>query len=81
MSVNDFIPLLRKPKLTFIWPLAEWRVFSQLKLIKNNQCTCLHENTLDHLLRINVEGPPLSDWDPTHALELWYVDKSRRLDV
>ena len=28
-----------------------------------------------------MEGPPLSDWDPTHALELWYMDKARRLNV
>ena len=29
----------------------------------------------------NAEGPPLSDWDPTHALELWYMDKTRRLNI
>ena len=71
-------------ELLFCLPIANGRVervFSQLKLIKNNRRTCLRENTLDQLLRINVEGPPLSDWDPTHALELWYMDKTRRLNV
>lgn len=28
-----------------------------------------------------MEGPPLSDWDPTHTLELWYMDKTRRLNL
>ena len=28
-----------------------------------------------------MEGPPLSDWDPTRALELWYMDKTWRLNV
>ena len=68
----------------FCLPVANGRVervFSQLKLIKNNRRTCLREYTLDQLLRINVEGPPLSDWDPTHALELWYMEKTRRLNV
>ena len=40
------------------------KVFSQVKLIKTNNRTSLHENTLDQLIRINVEGPPLVNWDP-----------------
>ena len=28
-----------------------------------------------------MEGPPLSYWNPTRALELWYMDKTRRLNV
>ena len=28
-----------------------------------------------------MEGPPLSDWNPTHALELWYMEKTRILNV
>ncbi len=56
------------------------RVFSQLKLIKNSRRTCLGENTLDQLLRINVEGPPLADWDATRALELWWREKTQRVN-
>ena len=37
-------------------------VFSQLKLIKVNRCTSLGKDTLDQLIRINVEGPRLSKW-------------------
>ena len=46
------------------------RVFSQLKLIKTNRHTSIKEDTLDQLVRISVEGPPLSDWDPGCALQL-----------
>ena len=34
------------------------KAFSQMKLIKNSRRTCLGEDTLDQLLRINIEGPP-----------------------
>lgn len=56
------------------------RVFSQLKLIKLNRRTSLGEDTLDQLIRINVEGPPLSKWDASGALELWFKEKTRRVN-
>ena len=52
-------------ELLFWLPIANGRVervFSQLKMIKNNRHTCLHENTLNQPLRINVEGPNV-DWN------------------
>jgi len=33
-----------------------------------------------HLIQINVEGPPLSQWDATSAIELWHEDKVRRVN-
>ena len=69
-------------ELLFCIPVANGhleRVFSQMKLIKTNRQSCLSGDTLDHLLRINVEGPPLSDWDATGAVDSWWKDKSRRL--
>ena len=56
------------------------RVFSQLKLFKVNRRTCLGEDTLDRLIRIHVEGPPLSQWDASGALNLWLNDKMRRVN-
>ena len=70
-------------ELLFCLPIANGRVervFSQLKLIKNSRRTCLREDTLDQLLRINVEGPPLADRDATRALELWWREKTRRVN-
>ena len=70
-------------ELLFCLPMSNGhleRVFSQLKLIKVNRRTCLGEDTLDRLIRINVEGPPLSKWDASGALELWQKDKIRRVN-
>ena len=49
-------------------------------LKKNNRRTCHGEDTLNHLLRVNVEGPPLAEWDAGNALELWWREKTRRVD-
>ena len=47
-------------ELLFCLPMANGcleRVFSQLKLIKTNRHTNLGEDSLDYLVRVNVEGP------------------------
>ena len=54
------------------------RVFSQLNVIKTNRRTCLGEDRLDSLLQIATTGRPLSEWDSSHAVELWWSDKKRR---
>ena len=53
-------------------------VFSQLKVIKTNRRACLGENRLDSLLRIATTAPPLSQWNASRAVELWWSDKMRR---
>ena len=55
------------------------RCFSQLKLNKTDRRNCLSENTLDNLLRIQLDGPDLVDWDSKCAIELWWKDKVRRI--
>ena len=57
--------------------MVVFRVFSQLKLIKNDRRTCHKEDTLDRLLQINVKDPPpppppptLSDLDASGDFEL-----------
>lgn len=70
-------------ELLFCLPVANGhleRVFSQLKLIKSSRRTCIGEDTLDYLIRVNVEGPPLSQWDASVALELWSKEKARRVN-
>ena len=69
-------------ELLFTFPLSNGhleRVFSQLKLIKNDYCTRLSENRLDQLVRIDVDGPPIQDWDSSNALDIWYKEKTRRI--
>ena len=53
--------VLAVTELLFCLPISNGhleRVFSQLKLIKVNRQICFCEDTLDHLIRTNVEGPP-----------------------
>ena len=70
-------------ELLFCFPIANGtleRVFSQLKQIKDDARCSLNESTLDNLLRISVEAPPLSDWCAKGALDLWFKEKSRRIE-
>lgn len=55
------------------------RTFSQLKLIKTNIRNRMSEKTLDSLLRIVIEGPPLDDYPISDAVSLWAKKKNRRI--
>jgi hypothetical protein len=55
------------------------RTFSQLKLIKTRIRNRMQEQTLDSLLRIAIEGPPLNSFPVNEAVSLWASKKQRRL--
>ena len=38
----------------------------------------LSEHTLNNLVRIGMEGPPLEEFDPTPAIQLWVSSANRR---
>ena len=83
VDAKKWTNVLTLVELLFCLPVSNGhleQVFSQIKLIKTNRRTCLGENTLDQLIRINVEAPPLSEWDASCALDLWLQDKTRRLN-
>ena len=44
------------------------RLFSAMKRVKSAQRNRLKAKTLDHLLRISIEGPTVQAWDPYPAL-------------
>ena len=70
-------------ELLYCFPVANEtleRVFLQLKQIKDDFWCSLNETTLDELLRIAVEAPPLSKWDAEGTLNLWYKAKTRRIE-
>ena len=56
------------------------RCFSQLKITKSNRRSCLKQDQLDNLLRIRIEGPPLKEWNSERAVQLWWEDKSYRVN-
>ena len=51
-----------------------------MKIVKTNRRSCLGEDRLENLIRIQLEGPPLQQWDASRAVELWWTDKSRRIN-
>lgn len=66
-------------ELLFCIPVANGRVerlFSHLKVIESNRQSTLGEDRLDHLLRVKVDAPPLAQWDPSAAVDLWLKDKT-----
>ena len=44
----------------------------------NDRHNCLSEHHLDNIIRIMIEGSPLSQWDPSRAIQLWWQEKQRR---
>ena len=73
--------ILSLVELLFCFPMTNGhleRVFSSLKLIKTDHRCSLGEDRLDHLVHIAVDGPPLSQWDATDAVRLWWKSKQRR---
>ena len=61
--------------LTFSLPFSTSRVeqtFSMLKIVKTKRRTSLHTSTLS----INVNGPPLSSYNPDAAVDLWWRECS-----
>ena len=50
------------------------QIFSCLKIVKGNNRTSLNTSTLDDLLEIFVEGPPLTDFSADSAVDLWWKD-------
>ena len=69
--------LLLLCELVFSLPFSNGRVeqiFSSLKVLKTTNRTSLRTSTLDDLLEIFVEGPPLSCFSADQAVELWWRD-------
>ena len=50
------------------------QIFLSLKVIKTSNRTSLQTSTLDNLLEISIEGPPLSSCSTDSAIDLWWSD-------
>ena len=83
-DAKKWFNVLTLVELIFTIPLSNSsveRCFSHLNLIKTNRRASLKEDSLDHLLRMNVEGPSFLEWDPRPAVSLWWKDKTRRINI
>ena len=47
-----------------------------LNIVKTKRRTSLHTSTQSDLLEINVNGPPLSSYNPDAAVDLWWRECS-----
>src|SRR5688572_19365498 len=68
-------------KIALLIPLSNAhveRIFSQMKLIKNNLRNKMHLNTLDDHLMILLNGPEIEDFDFLKAYWNWENKKPRR---
>ena len=69
-------------KIALLIPLSNAhveRIFSQMKLIKNNLRNKMHLNTLDDHLMILLNGPEIEKFDYLKVLEHGKVKKTRRI--
>ena len=72
--------ILALVELLFCLPMANGRVeraFSVMKVVKTDRHNCLGEDHLDDLMCITIDGPPLSQWNASQAVTLWWKDKQR----
>ena len=53
------------------------RLFLLMNRVKTDFRASLSENTLNNLIRIQMEGPPLEEFDPTPAIQLWAMGATR----
>ena len=71
--------LLHICNLLFSLPFSTAKVerpFSILKVIKTEKRTSLNSDTLEDLLEIKTEGPPLSSFSSDSSVDLWWKDSS-----
>ena len=64
-------------ELAFSLPFSNSRVeqiFSSMKILKTDRRTNMQSDTLNDLMEIYVEGPPLSSFSPDSAIQLWWND-------
>lgn len=54
------------------------RAFSFMRRVKSDWRNSLSESTLNHLLRIDIDGPDFDDFDPSASVNMFFSDKVRR---
>ena len=69
---SKYLNLATLVELLLVFPVSNTTVergFSAMKHMKSDWRNCLNEETLDNLMRISIEGPPLSGVDAQVAVE------------
>ena len=55
------------------------RAFSTMRRIKSRLRSEMNNNTLNHCMRISIEGPQLQDFDFDSAVRTWSGLRNRRI--
>ena len=79
-NANKWGNVLSLIELLFCIPMSNGRVERVFFCsdIKSDRRSSLSEDTLDHLVCITIDGPPLAQWDASDAVHLWWRSKQRR---
>ena len=80
-SASEWLNALLLIELLFSLPSSNGkleRAFSQMNVIKMNKRSVLSNESLDDLLKLSINGPPLKEFCPDAAIDLWWKDKLHR---
>ena len=82
-SLSQLFPIMSKLLVhALVLPMSTTdceRCFSAMNRTKTDFRNRMHTKTLDSLLRIRIEGPPLPEFNFKEAAERWASSKKRRL--
>ncbi|KAK6191936.1 hypothetical protein SNE40_003508 [Patella caerulea] len=77
---NNYSNIMKVIHLTSCFPLSNAsceRGFSTMKRIKSDWRCRLSNSTVDMLMRIDLEGPPLNDFNPRPFVNKWWLNGQR----
>ena len=80
-TASEWSNALNLVQLLFSLPASNGkleRIFSQMNVIKTNKRSVLSNESLDDLLLLSIEGPPMKEFSPDAAIDLWWKEKLRR---
>ena len=84
-SLRDMFPQLSKlATIGALIPVSTAEcehAFSSMNRIKTELRNRLKTSTLDCLMRVSIEGPPLADFNLERAADIWGGMRNRRLSV
>lgn len=77
---EDLKDVLHLVEILLVLPISAAqceRAISAQNRIKNDSRSCLGGQTLEELMRISLEGPSLSEFDPDSAVKEWFKSSKR----
>ena len=77
-----YISALLEISMVMPWSTASCeRGFSALNLIKTSHRSCLQHDSMDDLLHISVNCPPINKFSTDEAIELWWTAAEKKRHV